>query len=185
MGHGSQLGRKRIEGGDRGWRCEQSPCPEVVNGGDSESRGPSEHDPPCRLGVVSSQLHRMHDWTEGQEMKLSRQGDELKEPRARPRWARIETHDDRVVVSCSDCNFVDAARVERLHKLLVGVMTPKVKTVELDLRQVDGADTKLVAALVAAARSSRDCRVRLILHTSPHIRDLIRLCRLQALLGNS
>ena len=159
--------------------------PEAVSERHSKTERPSEPRPLSRLGVVSSQLQRVHDQTEGQEMKRSRQGHELKEPRTRPRWARIETHDDRVVVSCSDCNFVDAARVERLHKLLVGVMTPKVKTVELDLRQVVGADTKLVAALVAAARSSRDCRVRLILHTSPHIRDLIRLCRLQALLGNS
>ena len=115
-------------------------------------------------------------------MKHSKQTIEPKHTKTRPRWASIETHDNRVIVTCSKCNFVDVERVERLHTLLVGVMTPHVKVVELDLRQVEGADTKLIAALVAILRLAHDCGVDLVIHTPPHVQGLIRFCRLDGII---
>ncbi len=112
----------------------------------------------------------------------SKQTLELKQSRVRPRWASVETNQNRVVVTCSDCNFVEAERVGRLYTLLLGVMTPQVETVELDLRKVNGADTKLIAALISAVRSAQNCGVRLIIRASPHMRQLIQVCRLDEII---
>ena len=106
-----------------------------------------------------------------------------RKPIRRPRWARIEMREDRIIVSCSDCNLVDDERVHRLHRLLVGVMTPNVQVVELDLRQVDGADTKLVASLVDAVRCARECGVKLVIHASPSVRQLMEVCRLEQVIA--
>jgi len=106
-----------------------------------------------------------------------------RKPIRRPRWARIEVRDDRIIVCCSNCNLVDHERVRRLHRLLTGVMTPNVQVVELDLRQVDGADTKLVASLVDAVRCARECGVKLVIHTSPNVRRLMEVCRLKQIIG--
>jgi len=104
-------------------------------------------------------------------------------PIRRPRWARIEMREDRIIVCCSDCNLVDHERVHRLHRLLLGVMTPNVQVVELDLRRVEGADTKLVASLVDAVRRARECGVKLVIHTSPSVRQLMEVCRLEHIIG--
>ncbi len=116
-------------------------------------------------------------------VKRSKRTLELKQPRKRPRWAHIETQGDRIIVSCSECNFVDADRVRRLYTLLVGVMKPQFNIVELDLRQVSGADTKLIAALVSTVRTAHDCGVKLVIHSSPQMRQLIRVCRLDEIIN--
>ena len=53
------------------------------------------------------------------------------------------------------------------------------------LRQVDEADTKLIAALVDAARCARNCRVSLVINTSPSVRQLMELCRLEHMVSPS
>ena len=101
----------------------------------------------------------------------------------RPQWARLEREGKRVFLSCGDCNFVDAERVDRLHALLAGVMTPETRTVILDLRDMKRADTKLMAGLVAAVRRARKCGVRIVVYPSPAIRNLIEMCRLEQVIA--
>ena len=90
--------------------------------------------------------------------------------------------EDRIIVCYPDCNLVDDERVHRLHRLLLGLMTPNVRVVELDLRQVRGADTKLVASLVDAVRCAQECGVKLLIHASPPVKQLMEICRLECVI---
>ncbi len=101
---------------------------------------------------------------------------------AKLKWANVEMKNDRVFVTCSKCDLVDAEHIGHLHALLVKIMTPEVGTVELDLRQAEGADTKLAAALVLAARMARKCGIKLVIHTPGHIQKVIEVCRLEGIL---
>jgi anti-anti-sigma regulatory factor len=84
-----------------------------------------------------------------------------------------------VRIRCTAGNFVDAEQVQRLHQMIASLMRPETRTVELDLREVSGADCKLVAALVLAMRLARCCGVRLVVRSSPAVEKLIRLFRVE------
>jgi len=105
------------------------------------------------------------------------------EPRpVQPNWTDIRRDGDRVILSCRPCNLLDDERVERLSAVIAGIVQDTTSKVEIDLRKVPAADTKVVAMLVAAARLARQCSVDLIIRPSAQLHRIIHICRLDTVL---
>ncbi|GEM_PF-3451521 len=96
-----------------------------------------------------------------------------------PRWLSINRSNNRICVACEDCNFINADRVQRLSHTLARMITPQTRTIELDLRQVVHADTKLIAGLVLAIRMARKCGVNLEVIPSDQVSRLLQMFRLE------
>ena len=101
----------------------------------------------------------------------------------RPNWTDIRQEGDRVVLSCRPCNLVDDERVERLSAVIAGIVRNGASELEIDLRAVGFADTKLVAVLVVAAKLARQCRVELIIRPSAQLHRVLHICRLDTILN--
>ena len=76
----------------------------------------------------------------------------------------------------------EAERVESLYHVLNEVMTREVGTLELDLRRIDHADTKLLALLIIVAGVARKSKIRFVIHVAAYVRGLMQIYRLEGLL---
>ena len=97
-------------------------------------------------------------------------------------WTHIESGDRRVRVVCGTRDLRDHGRVARLHEVINRAITAAATTVELDLRRVRQADTKLVGALVHALHLSQSRGIRFLVMPSEIVRSLFGLCRVESIM---
>ena len=97
-------------------------------------------------------------------------------------WGRVERHGDHVVVSCLSSSFIDTERVQWLHRVLGELLDSRVGTLDLDMRRISRADTKLLAVLVIVAGLARKKGSRFVIHATSFVQALIQIYGLEGLL---
>jgi hypothetical protein len=95
----------------------------------------------------------------------------------RARGSRLRQDETRVLAGSADMTSAD--RVHDLFMRFRGLVRRGARHVIIDLREVDAADTKLVACLVALQRMAIAASVRLELCLSRRVRDVAGICRLE------
>ena len=84
-------------------------------------------------------------------------------------------------IRCTSDTLTDSRRVEGLARLVAARLQTEPHAVELDLGDVHRADTKLAASLIFLVRVARRRRVRFTVHASPHVEQVLILCRVRSL----
>ena len=91
-----------------------------------------------------------------------------------------DTSSTQLIVLSGDLR--DPEALLEFHRRCQRLMQPGRRCIVCDLKRVACADTRLVASLVAVLRRARSAGVVLQLRVSPHVRNLIVLCRVEQLL---
>ena len=92
-------------------------------------------------------------------------------------WVHIDQHSGHVQIQCLASNLSEAERVQRFHQLVIELMTPEVRVLELDLRRVEIADSKLIAGLILIVRRASGWKLTLVIQNSSFLEELIHLLK--------